>query len=47
MRVAGNERVHVLDRDQIVIGGVRFLGATMWTDFGATGNSPLAALSAQ
>ena len=47
MRAAGNERVHVLDRDQVVIGGVRFLGATMWTDFAATDNSPLAALSAQ
>ncbi len=47
MRAAGDERVHVLDRDEVVIGGVRFLGATMWTDFAATGNPPLAALSAQ
>ncbi|THG82327.1 serine/threonine protein phosphatase [Pseudomonas sp. A-1] len=47
MRAAGDERVHVLDRDEVVIGGVRFLGATMWTDFAATGNPPLAALKAQ
>ena len=47
MRLAGNERVQVLDRDEVVIAGVRFLGCTMWTDFGATGNALMAALSAQ
>lgn len=47
MRAAGDERVHVLDRAEVVIGGVRFLGATMWADFAATGNRLLAALSAQ
>ena len=26
-------KVHVLDRDTIVIDGVRFLGCTLWTDF--------------
>lgn len=26
-------RVHVLNRKEAVIGGVRFLGATLWTDF--------------
>jgi len=25
--------VHVLNRGEVVIGGVRFLGATLWTDF--------------
>jgi hypothetical protein len=25
--------VHVLDDDELVIGGVRFLGTTLWTDF--------------
>ncbi|MDD4929007.1 MAG: hypothetical protein PHP85_07005 [Gallionella sp.] len=25
--------VHVLNRAQVIIGGVRFLGATLWTDF--------------
>ncbi|MGO4811057.1 hypothetical protein AB4156_15950 [Cupriavidus sp. 2MCAB6] len=26
--------VHVLEQESVVIGGVRFLGATLWTDFG-------------
>ena len=26
-------QVHVLDRDPVIIGSVRFLGATLWTDF--------------
>lgn len=47
MRAAGYDRVYVLDRDEAVIGGVRFLGATMWTDFAATGNPSLAALGAR
>lgn len=47
MRAASNDQVRVLDRDAAVIGGVRFLGATMWTDFAATGNPPIAAFSAQ
>jgi len=25
--------IHVLDNDEMVIGGVRFLGTTLWTDF--------------
>jgi len=47
MRLIGGERVRVLHRDEVIIGGVRFLGATMWTDFAATGNPPMASLSAQ
>ncbi len=47
MRAASDDHVRVLDRDTVEIGSVRFLGATMWTDFAATGNTPLAALSAQ
>ncbi len=47
MRMDQDERVRVLDRDEVIIGGVRFLGATMWTEFAATGNAPLASLSAQ
>ena len=31
-RCAGSH-VHVLDDDEIVIDGVRFLGSTLWTDF--------------
>jgi predicted phosphodiesterase len=30
---AAGTNVHVLDRDEVTIAGVRFLGATMWTDF--------------
>lgn len=29
--------VHVLNRGEVTIGGVRFLGATLWTDFGLFG----------
>lgn len=32
MRMAQDDRVRVLDRDEVIIAGVRFLGATMWTD---------------
>jgi Icc-related predicted phosphoesterase len=30
-------RVHVLERDSVVIKGVEFLGCTLWTDFGLFG----------
>jgi predicted phosphodiesterase len=34
MRRAGKAYdVHFLNRDEVVIGGVRFLGVTLWTDF--------------
>lgn len=39
--------VQVLERDTVVIGGTRFLGATMWTDFSATSNKSLASITAQ
>lgn len=32
-REANTHKVHLLDNDMIVIGGVRFLGSTLWTDF--------------
>ena len=32
-QVAEGSNVHVLDRETTVIGGVRFLGCTLWTDF--------------
>ena len=28
--------VHLLDADELVLGGARFLGATLWTDFAFT-----------
>lgn len=30
---AAGTNVHFLDRDSVTIGGVRFLGCTLWTDF--------------
>lgn len=34
MRIAAYEcHVNLLDDDEVVIGGVRFLGSTLWTDF--------------
>ncbi|OIR18046.1 3',5'-cyclic adenosine monophosphate phosphodiesterase CpdA [mine drainage metagenome] len=34
MRVRANELgVHLLDNDEVVIAGIRFLGSTLWTDF--------------
>jgi predicted phosphodiesterase len=47
LRAAQGAQVHVMDRDEVIIGGVRFLGATMWTDFAATDNPPMASLNAQ
>ncbi len=32
-------RVHVLERDEVVLGGVRFLGCTLWSDFDVGGAS--------
>ena len=32
-RLCAGSQVHVLDDDEIVIDGVRFLGSTLWTDF--------------
>lgn len=33
---AQHENVHFLEEDEVVIDGVRFLGATLWTDYQAT-----------
>jgi predicted phosphodiesterase len=45
-RAAGTH-LQVLDREEIVIQGVRFLAATLWTDFAVTGNPVLAQANAQ
>jgi len=37
-RLAAGTNVRVLDRDAVVIDGVRFLGATLWTDFLVAGD---------
>lgn len=39
---AGFPDVHFLENDQVNIGGVRFLGATLWTDFRIHGSPALA-----
>lgn len=44
---AGQAQVRVLDCAEVVLDGVRFLGATGWTDYSATGNVPLAEWDAQ
>ncbi len=35
---AAKHAVHFLENDQVIIDGVRFLGATMWTDFDLFGH---------
>lgn len=44
---AEGTNVHVLQRDVLVLDGVRFLGTTGWTDFLSTGNMPTAMWDAQ
>lgn len=44
---AAGSNVHVLQRDVLVLDGVRFLGTTGWTDFRGTGNMPAAMWDAQ
>lgn len=34
------ERIRMLDRNAMVIDGVRFIGATLWTDFALYGSAP-------
>jgi len=38
-RAAHSANVRLLDEEQCVLGGVRFLGATLWTDFALFGES--------
>ena len=46
LRAASCERVQVLENDAVVINGVRFLGATAWTDYRATGDTVAAQMAA-
>ena len=46
-RVAAAHDIALLDGDAIAIGGVRFLGATLWTDFALYGGDPSAIAQAQ
>lgn len=47
LREAADEQVQVLDFDEAVLGGVRFLGVTAWTDYRATGEDEQARQVAQ
>lgn len=39
MRIAADQcNVHLLDNDEVIINGVRFLGSTLWTDFSLFGS---------
>jgi Icc-related predicted phosphoesterase len=41
---AGAFNIHLLENDTIVLGGVRFLGATLWTDYAIFGEANQAAV---
>lgn len=45
--LAEGTNVHFLHDRAVIIDGVRFLGATLWTDYRLTGNQPLAELDAR
>ena len=47
MREKALPHVHVLENDQVVIDGVRFIGTTGWTDFYSTDNVTAALHTAQ
>jgi predicted phosphodiesterase len=44
---AAGSNIHVLENDRVEIGGVIFLGATLWMDFRLNGNVVLAEAAAQ
>lgn len=46
MKAEAAPHVRVLEQETYEYEGVRFLGCTAWSDFGATGNAPLTALQA-
>lgn len=45
--LAAGTNVHLLQDDELILGDVRFLGSTLWTDYRLTGNEPLAQWDAQ
>jgi hypothetical protein len=38
--LAAGTDIHVLDDDELILGGVRFLGCTLWTDLSLFGDGP-------
>ena len=47
MSALNDERFMVADCDEMIVGDVRLLGFTAWTDYTATGNPPLATWDAR
>jgi len=45
--LAKETNVHVLENDEVIVGNVVFLGATLWTDFRVCGDPALAEVTAQ
>lgn len=45
--IAAGSNVHVLDCDSVIINGIRYVGATLWTNFSLYGNAPRAMAAAQ
>ncbi len=41
-RLCAGTNIHLLENDTLIIDGVRFLGCTLWTDFGLFGDPALA-----
>ena len=39
LKAEAPDHIHVLDNDQVIINGVRFLGGILWTDFALFGES--------
>jgi len=46
-RLCAGTNVRVLDNDEVIVNGVRFLGTTLWTDFQLFGNDEEQALAMQ
>ena len=44
---ATGSHVHFLENDTVMIQGVRFIGATLWTDYDLFGTKPLAMMKAE
>jgi hypothetical protein len=42
---AGHPNLHFLENDACEVGGVRFIGGTLWTDFRLSGRNPSVAMS--
>lgn len=44
---AGRNELHFLEKDELIIGEVRFLGCTLWTDYRAAGDPVLSMMEVQ